>query len=55
LVEAASEAVDVEPTRVWRAADAKRFCRERSWPARSRLAQVDRRIMSAFIRARNQA
>ncbi len=46
------EAVDVEPTRVYRAAEAKQFLQEAGLADDATLAQVDGRIMSAFIRAR---
>ena len=45
------EAVDVEPTRIYRAADAKQFLQEAGLSDDAALAQVDGRIMSAFIRA----
>jgi hypothetical protein len=45
------EAVDVEPTRIYRAADAKQFLHEAGLADDATLAQVDGRIMSAFIRA----
>jgi len=45
------EAVDVEPTRIYRAADAKQFLQEAGLSEDAALAQVDGRIMSAFIRA----
>ena len=46
------EAVDVEPTRIYRAADARQFLQEAGLSDDAALAQVDGRIMSAFIRAR---
>jgi SAM-dependent methyltransferase len=45
------EAIDVEPTRIYRAADAKQFLRGAGLSDDPTLAQVDGRIMSAFIRA----
>jgi arsenite methyltransferase len=45
------EAVDVEPTRVYRAADAKQFLLEAGLSDDATLARIDGRIMSAFIRA----
>ena len=45
------EAIDVEPTRIYRAADAKQFLEEAGLSDDATLAQVDGRIMSAFIRA----
>jgi ubiquinone/menaquinone biosynthesis C-methylase UbiE len=44
------EAVEVEPTRIYRAAEAKQFLQEAGL-SDGMLAQVDGRIMSAFIRA----
>jgi ubiquinone/menaquinone biosynthesis C-methylase UbiE len=51
LSTAGFEAVDVEPTRIYRAADAKQFLEEAGLADDVTLAQVDGRIMSAFIRA----
>jgi arsenite methyltransferase len=51
LSRAGFEAIGVEPTRIYRAADAKEFLREAGLSGDERLAQVDGRIMSAFIRA----
>ena len=45
------EGIDVEPTRIYRAADAKQFLQEAGLSEDAALAQVDGRIMSAFIRA----
>jgi len=45
------EAVDVEATRIYRAADAKQFLQEAGLSDDAALAEVDGRIMSAFIRA----
>src|SRR4051812_15773361 len=45
------ESIDVEPTRIYRAADAKQFLQEAGLLDDATLAQVDGRIMSAFIRA----
>jgi arsenite methyltransferase len=50
LSEAGFEAIEVEPTRIYRAADAKQFLRQAGLSDEA-LAQVDGRIMSAFIRA----
>jgi arsenite methyltransferase len=51
LSAAGFEAVDVEPTRIYRAADAKQFLHEAGLSDDATLAQADGRIMSAFIRA----
>jgi 2-polyprenyl-3-methyl-5-hydroxy-6-metoxy-1,4-benzoquinol methylase len=45
------EAIDIEPTRIYRAADAKQFLDEAGLSDEATLAQVDGRIMSAFVRA----
>jgi ubiquinone/menaquinone biosynthesis C-methylase UbiE len=52
LSAAGFEAIDVEPTRIYRAADAKQFLQDAGLSDDVTLAQVDGRIMSAFIRAR---
>jgi hypothetical protein len=51
LSEAGFDAIDIEPTRIYRAADAKQFLDEAGLSDAATLAQVDGRIMSAFIRA----
>jgi ubiquinone/menaquinone biosynthesis C-methylase UbiE len=45
------EAIDVEPSRIYRAADVKQFLHETGLSDDGILAQVDGRIMAAFIRA----
>ena len=45
------EAVDVEPTRIHRTADAKQFLQQAELSDDATLTQVDGRVMSAFIRA----
>ena len=52
LSAAGFEAVDVEPTRIYRAADAKPFLEEAGLSDGATLSQIDGRFMSAFIRAR---
>jgi SAM-dependent methyltransferase len=53
LTRAGFEAVDVEPTRIYRAADAKQFLDEAGLADDDTvLAQIDGRFMSAFVRAR---
>jgi SAM-dependent methyltransferase len=49
------EAVDVEPTRIYRVDDAKHFLHEAGLSDDATLTQIDGRIMSAFIRARKPA
>jgi arsenite methyltransferase len=55
LARAGFEHVDVEPTRVHRAADAKQFLDEAGLSDDTILAQIDGRFMSAFIRAQKPA
>jgi ubiquinone/menaquinone biosynthesis C-methylase UbiE len=49
------EAIVVEPTRIYRAADAKQFLEEAGVLDEAAFAQIDGRIMSAFIRATKPA
>jgi SAM-dependent methyltransferase len=49
------EGVDIEPTRVYHAADAKHFLDEAGLGSETVLAQIDGRFMSAFVRARKPA
>jgi len=51
LSAAGFETVSVEPTRIYHGADAQHFLREAGLSDETMLAQVDGRIMSAFIRA----
>jgi ubiquinone/menaquinone biosynthesis C-methylase UbiE len=51
LSAAGFEAIGVEPTRIYRAADARQFLEEAGLVDAATLAKVDGRIMSAFIRA----
>ena len=46
------EAIDVEPTRIYRAADAKQFLEDAGLSDDATIAQIDVRIMSTFVRAR---
>jgi ubiquinone/menaquinone biosynthesis C-methylase UbiE len=52
LNRAGFENVDVEPTRIYRAADAKQFLDEAGLADERVLSQIDGRFMSAFVRAR---
>jgi SAM-dependent methyltransferase len=52
LTNAGFENVDIEPTRIYRAADAKQFLDEAALFDDALLAEVDGRFMSAFVRAR---
>jgi SAM-dependent methyltransferase len=52
LTGAGFENVDVEPTRIYRADDARQFLDEAQLSDDSLLAQIDGRFMSAFVRAR---
>jgi ubiquinone/menaquinone biosynthesis C-methylase UbiE len=49
------EAIEVEPTRIYQAADAKQFLAEAGIDNDQVLAQIDGRFMSAFVRARKPA
>ena len=51
LSRAGFEKVDVEPTRIYRAEDARQFLDEAGLSDESTLAQIDGRFMSAFVRA----
>jgi SAM-dependent methyltransferase len=55
LSRAGFEAIDVEPTRIYRAGDAKQFLDEAGLSDEVTVAQIDGRIMSAFVRARKPA
>jgi arsenite methyltransferase len=52
LTAAGFEGVEVEPTRIYRAADAKQFLEESGLTDEALPQQVDGRFMSAFVRAR---
>jgi len=51
LHRAGFERIDIEPTRIYRAADARQFLDEARLADDEMLAQIDGRFMSAFIRA----
>jgi ubiquinone/menaquinone biosynthesis C-methylase UbiE len=51
LKAAGFEGIDVEPTRVYRVADAKAFLQDQGIDAEAIAPQVDEKFMSAFIRA----
>jgi ubiquinone/menaquinone biosynthesis C-methylase UbiE len=55
LSSAGFESIDVEPTRIYRVADAKQFLHEAGLSDETTLTEVDGRIMSAFIRATKPA
>jgi len=55
LSEAGFEAIDVEATRIYRAADAKQLLEQAGLSDDVTMAQIDGRIMSAFVRARKPA
>jgi arsenite methyltransferase len=55
LAEAGFEAAEVEPTRIYRAADARQFLHAAGLIDDATVSQIDGRIMSAFIRARKPA
>jgi hypothetical protein len=51
LTNAGFHNVDLEPTRIYRAADAKQFLDEAGISDETVLADIDGRFMSAFVRA----
>ncbi|HKV23669.1 MAG TPA: arsenite methyltransferase [Candidatus Acidoferrum sp.] len=51
LASAGFEAIEVEPTRVYRAEDAREFLTERGMDVEKLAAEVDGKILSAFVRA----
>ena len=55
LQRAGFERIDIEPTRIYRAADARQFLDEARLANDEMLAQIDGRFMSAFIRAEKPA
>ncbi len=55
LVAAGFERVDIEPTRVYRASDARQFLAEAGLDAEAAAAAVDGKFMSAFVRAEKPA
>ncbi len=55
LAKAGFEAIDVEPTRVYKAEDAKEFLARGGFDVEAIAPQVDGKFMSAFIRARKPA
>jgi SAM-dependent methyltransferase len=55
LMKAGFESVDVEPTRIYRAADAQQFLGQAGLSDDTSLVEIDGRFMSAFIRARKPA
>jgi SAM-dependent methyltransferase len=52
LAQAGFGEVDIEPTRIYHAADARQFLSEAGLPDDEIVARMDGRIMSAFVRAR---
>ena len=55
LSRAGFEQIDVEPTRIYRSADAKHFLADAGISDEALLTRMDGRIMSAFVRARKPA
>jgi arsenite methyltransferase len=55
LTDAGFERVDLEPTRIYRADDARQFLAESGLDAEAVSAQIDGRFMSAFVRATKPA
>jgi len=55
LAKAGFEGIDLEPTRIYRAADARQFLEESGLDTDTMAAQIDGRFMSAFVRAQKPA
>jgi hypothetical protein len=55
LAGAGFESVEVEPTRIYRAAEARQFLDDAGLSGESTLSQIDGRFMSAFVRAQKPA
>jgi ubiquinone/menaquinone biosynthesis C-methylase UbiE len=55
LAAAGFEAIDIEPTRIYRAEDAKAFLAANGLDAAAVGAEVDGKFLSAFVRARKPA
>src|SRR5712671_3223563 len=55
LVSAGFEQVDIEPTRIYRVADAREFLSEKGLDVDALAPQVDGKFMSAFVRATKSA
>jgi ubiquinone/menaquinone biosynthesis C-methylase UbiE len=55
LARAGFEAVDVEPTRIYRAEDARQFLEQAGLDGDAAVAEIDGRFMSAFVRAQKPA
>jgi len=55
LAEAGFAEIEIEPTRIYRAEDAREFLKSAGLDAGSAGAQVDGKFMSAFVRARKPA
>jgi len=55
LAKAGFEAIDVEPTRVYKAEDAREFLARGGFDVEAIAPQVDGKFMSAFVRARKPA
>ncbi len=55
LAKAGFEAIELEPTRIYRAEDARDFLARAGMDAEAIAAQVDGKFMSAFVRARKPA
>jgi arsenite methyltransferase len=55
LANAGFDAIELEPTRVYRVEDARQFLEESGLPVDELAAQLDGRVMSAFVRATKPA
>ena len=54
LASAGFEQIEVEPTRIYRAEDAREFLSEKGFDVDALATQVDGKFLSAFIRATNR-
>jgi len=55
LAQAGFDAIELEPTRVYRVEDARQFLEESGLPVDELAAQLEGRVMSAFVRAMKPA
>ncbi len=55
LAAAGFEAIEIEPTRIYRAEDAREFLKTKGFDSEAMAAQIDGKVISAFVRARKPA
>ena len=55
LATAGFEAIEIEPTRIYRAGDAREFLKTKGFDSDAMAVQIDGKVMSAFVRARKPA